>query len=43
VAVTYEQLTAIWFEAIKTRQDNAVVANAIEKRRQDLLAETAAG
>jgi hypothetical protein len=43
VARTEDELTAVWMDALRSRQDNSHLAGAIRSRKQSLLAETAAG
>lgn len=42
-ARTEDELTAIWWDAVKSRQDGKPLADAIKARKQSLLAESAAG
>jgi hypothetical protein len=42
-ARTEDDLTAIWWDAVRTRQDGKPLGDAITKRKQALLADSAAG
>jgi hypothetical protein len=42
-ALTESDLQAVWFDAVRTRQDKKPLADAIKARKQAILAETAAG
>jgi hypothetical protein len=42
-ALTEADLQAVWFDAVRTRQDTKQLADAIKARKQAILAETAAG
>jgi hypothetical protein len=42
-ALTEDDLQAVWFDAVRTRQDKKPLADAIKARKQAILAETAAG
>lgn len=42
-ARTEDELTALWWEGVRKRQDSKPLADAIRSRKQAILAETAAG